>query len=145
MPTYIVSVTSGRLDSAAKERIAAGITASHSDATGAQGFFAQVMFNEISSGNHFIGGAPLKSDQIFVHGHIRAGRTAGQKRQLLEAIVDVVVDAAKTEPRFVWAYVSELPPSQMVEYGKVLPEPGSEGEWLTSMADGDRDYLLSIG
>jgi phenylpyruvate tautomerase PptA (4-oxalocrotonate tautomerase family) len=128
-----------------KQKIATGVTTSHSGATGAQGFFAQVIFREIPAGDHFLGGKPLKSDQIFVHGHIRAGRTLEQKRQLLDAIVKVVADAAGTDARHVWVYVSELPPSQMVEYGKVLPEPGSESQWLDSMSAADRAYLLSIG
>jgi phenylpyruvate tautomerase PptA (4-oxalocrotonate tautomerase family) len=145
MPTYIVSAAAGRLSEEVKHKIAQGITRSHSGATGAQGFFAQVIFNEVQKGNHFIGGSPLRSDQIFVHGHIRAGRTAQQKGQLLDNIVAVVVESASVEPRFVWAYVSELPPTQMVEYGKVLPEPGTEREWLDSMSPADREYLLSIG
>ncbi|ANB75908.1 tautomerase family protein [Paraburkholderia phytofirmans] len=145
MPTYLVSAAAGRLDAAAKQQIAFGITQSHSTATGAQGFFAQVIFDDVPAGNHFIGGKPLRSDQIFVHGYIRAGRTADQKQQLFNDIVRVVQEGANVESRFVWAYISELPPAQMVEYGKVLPEPGGEGEWLNAMSDEDRDYLLSIG
>ncbi len=145
MPTYVVYVAADRLSRQAKREIAKGVTSAHSNATGAQGFFAQVIFNKIASDDHFLGGSPLKSDLIYVHGSIRAGRNAEQKRQLLESIVDVVVKAANTEKRFVWAYLSELPPAQMVEYGKVLPEPGTESNWLESMSAGDREYLLSIG
>jgi phenylpyruvate tautomerase PptA (4-oxalocrotonate tautomerase family) len=145
MPTYTVSAVSGRFCEKVKQQIASGITDAHRNATGAHGFFAQVIFCEIPDGNHFMGGSPLKSDQIFVHGHIRAGRTARQKEQLLEEIVKVIVEAASTDRCHVWAYVSELPPSQMVEYGKVLPEPGTEEAWLGSMSHVDRERLLRIG
>lgn len=145
MPTYIVSAVAGRLSQDAKQTLAASITRSHSFATGAQGFFAQVIFNEVASGNYFIGGRPLKSDQIFVHGYIRAGRTPQQKEQLLNDILKAVMDAGATESRYVWAYLSEMPPSQMVEYGKVLPDPGMESQWLESMSVADREYLLNIG
>jgi phenylpyruvate tautomerase PptA (4-oxalocrotonate tautomerase family) len=145
MPTYIVSAVSGRFSEEIKQQIAEGITDSHSSATGAHGFFAQVIFTEIPEGNHFMGGSPLRADQIFVHGHIRAGRTAQQKEQLLQGIVKVIANAASTERRHIWAYVSELPHSQMVEYGKVLPEPGTEERWLESMSGVDREHLLSIG
>jgi phenylpyruvate tautomerase PptA (4-oxalocrotonate tautomerase family) len=145
MPTYIVSAATGRFSDELKHRIANGITQAHSRATGAQGFFAQVIFNEIPAGNHFIGGNPLKAEQVFVHGHIRAGRTREQKQQLLESIVDVIISATALESRYVWAYISELPPSQMVEYGRVLPEPGAEEAWLKSMDEADRDYLLGMG
>lgn len=145
MPTYIVSTAANRLTQQMKQRIASRITESHSNATGAQGFFAQVIFQDIAEGNHFLGGSPLKADHIFVHGHIRAGRTQDQKRRLLESIVSVIVEAAATENRYVWAYVSELPPSQMVEYGNVLPEPGNETAWLESLSTEDRAYLLGVG
>jgi phenylpyruvate tautomerase PptA (4-oxalocrotonate tautomerase family) len=145
MPTYIVSAVSGRFSDRVKQKIAAGITQSHSKATGAPGFFAQVIFSDIPKGNHFIGGRPLDSDQIFVHGHIRAGRTAQQKQMLLETLVTAVAESASTEKRYIWAYVSELPPSQMVEYGRILPEPGAEDQWLCSLPTPDRERLLSIG
>ncbi|WP_245253933.1 hypothetical protein [Paraburkholderia sp. LEh10] len=57
----------------------------------------------------------------------------------------VIADAAAIERRYIWVYVSELPPSQMVEYGNVLPEPGSEAQWLESMSDEDGNYMLGIG
>src|SRR5258708_6639122 len=95
MPTYLVSAAAGRLDAAAKQQIAFGITQSHTTATGAPGFFAQVIFNDVPAGNHFIGGKLLRSDQIFVHGYIRAGRTADQKQQLFNDIVRVVQEGAK--------------------------------------------------
>jgi phenylpyruvate tautomerase PptA (4-oxalocrotonate tautomerase family) len=145
VPTYTVEAAAGRLSKDVKQRIASGITRAHSAATGAQGFFAQVIFREISAGDHFLGGAPLKSDQIFVSGHIRAGRTVEQKQQLLSAIVKEIEAAAETEKRYIWVYLSDIAHSQMVEFGLVLPEPGTESQWLQSMSSEDRDYLLSIG
>ncbi|RFU49120.1 tautomerase family protein [Paraburkholderia sp. DHOC27] len=145
MPTYVVSAAAGRFSEDEKLKIAQAITRSHNEATGAQGFFAQVIFNEVGAGNHFIGGAPLRADQIFVHGHIRAGRPDDRKRLLLARIVDAVVEITSAERRFVWAYISEIPPLQMIEYGCELPLPGQENNWLESLAEADRDYLLSLG
>lgn len=145
MPTYTVSAAMGRFTDELKHRIAGGITRAHSQATGAQGFFAQVIFNEIPTGNHFIGGNPLKAEQVFVNGQIRAGRTTEQKGRLLNSIVQVIADATELERRYIWAYISELPPSQMVEYGQVLPEPGEEENWLQTMSEADREYLLGMG
>jgi phenylpyruvate tautomerase PptA (4-oxalocrotonate tautomerase family) len=145
MPTYTVMAAAGRLTDPQKREIARDITRIHSEATGAQGFFAQVIFQAIPAGDHFLGGAPLVSDQLFVQGQIRAGRSADQKRGLLEALVTLVANATGAEKRSVWVYLSELPPSQMVEYGRVLPAPGAESEWLNSMPEPDRKYLLGIG
>jgi phenylpyruvate tautomerase PptA (4-oxalocrotonate tautomerase family) len=144
MPTYIVSATLGCLSADAKQRIAEDITRIHNQATGAQSFFAQVMFNEVPQGNHFVGGKPLRTEQIFVHGHIRAGRSTERKRELLEGIVDAISTTTSVAKRYIWAYLSELPPAQMIEYGHVLPEPGSEQSWLSSLPAEDRDYMQSI-
>jgi phenylpyruvate tautomerase PptA (4-oxalocrotonate tautomerase family) len=144
MPTYIVSAAAGRLSADAKQRIAQDITRIHNQATGAQSFFAQVIFNEVPQGNHFVGGNPLRSEQIFVHGHIRAGRSAERKRELLEGIVDAISKTTSIATRYIWAYLSELPPAQMIEYGHVLPEPGSEQSWLSSLPAEDREYMQGI-
>lgn len=142
MPTYFVSSPVGRLTSAEKEVIAREITRIHSEVTGAQTFFAQVIFNETSPGNHFMGGALLASENLFVYGHIRAGRSADQKRDLLLKIVGALSEATGFATRSIWAYLSELPPGQMIEYGHLLPEPGSESEWLAALPVSDREFML---
>jgi phenylpyruvate tautomerase PptA (4-oxalocrotonate tautomerase family) len=145
MPTYVVSAAAERFSADEKLKIAQAITRSHNEATGAQGFFAQVIFNEVRAGNHFIGGGPLRAEQIFVHGHIRAGRPDERKKLLLSRIADAVMEIAAVERRFVWVYISEIPPHQMIEYGHELPQPGQEDSWLQSLPQADRDYLLSLG
>jgi phenylpyruvate tautomerase PptA (4-oxalocrotonate tautomerase family) len=145
VPTYIVAAAEGRLSTDLKQEIAAAITRAHSEATGAQAFFAQVVFHDIAAGNHFLAGQPTQSDHIFVRGEIRAGRSPQQKHKLLEKIVNAVVDKAGTPPRHVWVYLAELSPAQMVEFGRVLPEPGREAQWLEAMSEVDRDFLNGLG
>lgn len=145
MPTYTVVAAAGRLSQEMKGEIALGITRSHSKATGAQTFFAQVIFQDVREGDHFMGGRPLKSDQVFVRGEIRAGRTPDQKKVLLDDIVATIVQGAATSSRHVWVYLIDVPPSQMVEFGKVLPDPGHEAQWLESMSSEEREFLLGIG
>lgn len=144
MPTYIVSSTAGLLSEQDKAGIAREITRAHTGATGAQGFFAQVMFSDIPSGCHFMGGVRIETRQIFVHGHIRAGRTPEQKAQLLADIVQSVQRITNLQRRFLWAYISELPPGNMIEYGQVLPQPGAEREWFAALPEEERQYLLSF-
>ncbi|WP_144109116.1 tautomerase family protein [Paraburkholderia sp. BCC1886] len=144
MPTYIVSSTTGLLSDADKAGIAREITRAHTSATGAQGFFAQVIFTEIPSGAHFMGGVKIETRQVFVHGHVRAGRTAEQKAQLLADIVESVERVTKLQRRFLWAYISELPPGNMIEYGQVLPQPGAEQAWFEALPEEERDYLQSF-
>ncbi|GJH30018.1 tautomerase family protein [Caballeronia novacaledonica] len=144
MPTYIVSATQNLLTPDHKRKVAKEITHAHSQATGAQSFFAQVTFTEIPSGSHFMGGVQIDTPQVFVHGHIRAGRTEEQKRRLLGDITESIHVATSIEKRFLWTYISELPPTNMVEYGEVLPQPGKEAEWLESLPPEVRDYMLKL-
>lgn len=144
MPTYSVTHASGRLSAAEKHQIALAISRVHNEVTQAPLFFAQTIFHEIAAGNHFIAGRPVSADVIFIHGYIRAGRTPAQKRALLAGMVDAVL-AATTLPRgSLWAYLSELPPGQMVEYGHILPDPGMENAWLAGLPDAERAYLARV-
>lgn len=133
MPTYTVRTATGRLDPALRRRLAEAITAAHTDATGAQAFFAQVVFEEVDAERHFVAGRPVADEMVFVHGQIRAGRTDEQRSRLLEGVVGAVVEVVGVERRAVWAYLIELPASNMVEYGRVLPPPGGEAAWLAAL------------
>jgi phenylpyruvate tautomerase PptA (4-oxalocrotonate tautomerase family) len=145
VPTYLVTTASGRLSAAEKHQIASAISRVHNDVTHAPLFFAQIIFHEIAAGNQFIAGRPVSADMVFIHGYIRAGRTPTQKRELLAGIVDAAI-AATTLPRgSVWAYLSELPPGQMVEYGHFLPEPGMENVWLAGLPDAERAHIARVG
>jgi len=145
VPTYFVSTAAGRLSAAEKHSIAAAITRIHSEVTHAALFFAQVIFNEIPTGNHFMGGTRADPDVVFIHGHVRSGRSPEQKRQLLVRIVDAVRAATMISKTSIWVYVVDLPPAQMLEYGHVLPEPGMEDVWLASLPEADRVQIAAVG
>ena len=145
MPTYTVFAQTGRLSQAQKSRVAAEITRVHNEQTGAQTFFAQVIFQDVPQGNHFVGGALLATDHLFVHGQIRAGRDAATKRLLLEHMLDAVCVAAATEKVHTWIYIVDLPPAQMAEYGHILPEPGTEAAWLAGLPAADRAMMEATG
>lgn len=144
MPTYVVSAAKGRLTPAAKRSVADAITGAHSKATGAQRFFAQVIFREVDAGDVFIGGKLAHEGQLFVHGHVRS-RPPELMRSLIAELTDALAHATGADRQLIWVYVSELPPSMMVEFGKVLPEPGEENRWLDDMSSGEREYLEKVG
>src|SRR5882757_2320456 len=98
MPTYTCTVPAGRLSTEQKGAVARDITRVHNEVNGAATFFAQVIFNEVPSGNYFIGGKPLKDDQIFINGQIRAGRSAVDRGRLLRELHRVVAAAAGAQP-----------------------------------------------
>lgn len=145
MPTYTVSAHAGALSAEVKQRIASRITRTHNEVTGAQSFFAQVIFADIAQGNWFMGGAPAAPETLFIHGQIRGGRTADMKLALLSGLLDTVASAADVPRTSVWVYIVELPAAHMAEYGHVLPEPGKEADWLAALPATDRALMESTG
>ncbi len=145
MPTYTVSALAGALNAEAKQRIASRITRTHNEVTGAQSFFAQVIFADIAEGDWFMGGAPAAPNTVFIHGQIRGGRTADMKLALLTGLLDTVASATNVPKTSVWVYLVELPAPHMAEYGHVLPEPGNEAQWLAALPATDRALMESTG
>ena len=56
MPTYFVNSSNIKLSKLTKEKLAKQITKIHTKTTGANKYFAQVIFNDTKKGNHFMGG-----------------------------------------------------------------------------------------
>lgn len=141
MPTYRCTAPEGLLDPQRRAALASAITRTHSAVTGAASYFAQVLFEELPRGRYFVGAAPLNGGQIFVHGHIRAGRSAGDRARLVSELIAAVAAAAGLKRRNVWVYLAELPAHCMAEYGRVLPEPGGEQAWLDEFSAEDRAFV----
>jgi phenylpyruvate tautomerase PptA (4-oxalocrotonate tautomerase family) len=145
MPTYTVTSANLALTARQEADIAAAITRSHHEATGAPAFFAQVIFNEIAGGKHYIGGKAYPVPHLFVHGLIRAGRSAHAKAALIKDIAAKVQTIAGIAPEDIWVYVQDIPATQMVEFGRVLPEPGAEEAWRKAMSVRKLEDLKNIG
>ena len=145
MPSYIVTCEEGRLTGSQKSQIAEAVTRAHGDLTGAPYYFVRITFNEVKRGNYFLGGTQLESDQIFVHGSIREGRPTDLKDALIAGLTADVAIASQMKPNCVWVYLSELPPKQMVEFGRVLPLHGKEAEWSAALTETEKARLEKIG
>jgi phenylpyruvate tautomerase PptA (4-oxalocrotonate tautomerase family) len=145
MPTYTCTAAEGLLDAARKARIAEAITRAHAEITGAPRHFAQVIFDDVRPGDHFIGGAPLAHDHVFVYGRIRAGRSAVDRRALLTRLIADVAHAGSLETFAVWVYLLELPARAMAEFGTILPEPGDEPAWTAALSDEHRERMSRLG
>ena len=145
MPTYTCTAAAGLLDRDNKGAIAQAVTRAHAEITGAPACFAQVIFEDVLPGNHFIGGVPLAHDHVFVYGRIRAGRSAGDRVALMKRLVDDVAQAAGLPAFSIWVYLVELPPEAMAEFGHILPEPGHEKAWGEALPPEDRERMRAIG
>ena len=133
MPTYTVTYSNAKLSLVQMENIAQAITKTHNECTGANTYFAQVIFQETPSGNHFMGGKPVQDSQIFLHGQIRAGRSPELKENLILAMREALIKSSGLRKDQVWIYIVDLIPAQMVEYGEILPPSGKENEWFANL------------
>ena len=133
MPTYTVKYSNINLSQKQKNSIARDITNTHSKFTGANAFFAQVIFQKNQKNAHFMGGKLVRSKEIFLNGQIRAGRTSKVKKQLILGLRKILIKNTKLKGDFVWVYLEDLLPDQMIEYGEVLPKSGQEKKWFNSL------------
>ena len=144
MPTYTVTNSNFNLSAKQQKKLAEGITKVHNVVTGANTYFAQVIFNKTKKNNHFMGGKKVKERSLFLLGQIRAGRSKDVKDKLITDLKDVLVKNSKLDETQIWVYINDLPPSQMVEYGTVLPESGKEQEWFKNLSPKLKKKLTAI-
>ena len=144
MPTYTVKYSNFKLSSKQKKIIANGITKTHSKFTGANTFFAQVIFQKNKKGSHFMGGKLIKNKEIFLNGQIRAGRTSATKKKLILGLREVLIKNTKLKKDFVWVYLEDLLPQQMIEYGEILPKTGEEKKWFKSLSQSLKKRLKRL-
>ena len=48
------------------------------------------------------------------------------KKQLIFGLRKILIKNTKLQSDFVWVYLEDLLPDQMIEYGEVLPKSGQE-------------------
>ena len=144
MPTYTVKYSNFKLTPKQKKFIADGITKTHSKFTGANTFFAQVIFQKNENKSHFIGGKLVRNKEIFLNGQIRAGRTSTIKKNLILGLREVLIKNTKLKSDCLWVYLEDLPPQQMIEYGEILPKSGEEKKWFKSLSTSLKKRLKSL-
>ena len=144
MPTYVCSYRAGSLDAARKADMARAIARHHSEATGAPSYFVQVVYEEKAAEDRYIGGR-VAGRHIWIRGDIRAGRGAEQRQNLMVAITRDVARIAGVAEADIWIYLCNLAPTDMIEFGNVLPEPGGETAWYDALPETVREYLLTLG
>ena len=144
MPTYTVTNSNFNLSPKQQKNLAEGITKVHNQVTGANTYFAQVIFNKTKKNNHFMGGKKVKEPSLFLLGQIRAGRSKEVKDKLILDLKDILVKKSKLDETQIWVYIIDLPSSQMIEYGAVLPESGKESEWFANLPSKLKKKLFAI-
>ncbi len=144
MPTYVCSVPPKMLSDTQKTQIAEAITRRHSETTGAPSFFVQVQIDESPAKVRFLGGSSA-DHHIWIRGDIRAGRSEDVRQRLMLNIMKDVSTIARVKEQDIWVYLCNLEPTDMVEFGHVLPPPGEEQAWFESLPVELQQYLKKLG
>ena len=135
MATYSIYYAGISLNTHQKFTLAQAITRVHANVTGAEAYFAQTIFKELDLHDCFIGGVLLDQPHIFLSGQIRLGRSEQVKKQLLVEIEIAIQMTTKLASHQIWAYLDELAPSLMIEYGQILPPVGNDKVWFSTLPD----------
>ncbi len=144
VPTYICRAPETSLNGAAKLQLAEAITRIHARVTGGAAALTQVLFRGVQQGDCYVGGRELHGPHCFIQGHIRAGRSAVERAELIRELLPSVSDILGVPRYAVWVYLSELPSRAMAEFGHMLPEPGNEDVWLDALPEEDRRRFRSL-
>ncbi len=144
MPTYTVKYSNLSLTDKQKKSIAESITKIHKSATGANTYFAQVIFQKNKRNSHYMGGKTVKSKEIFLNGQIRSGRSPAVKKKLIKGLHSSLQIKTNLNKDNIWVYLEDLAPSQMIEYGKILPNAGDEKKWFNSLSSNLKKRLKKI-
>lgn len=120
MPLYTLTTQTGVLSGAAKAKLADEIATFHADYSGVPKGWVQVVFHEYPPGNGFTAGQPAAVAALTLL--IRTGRSVEYKRGMVQRLWELLQNATGAPDNQIVIGVSEVPPSQAMEMGKIMPE-----------------------
>jgi phenylpyruvate tautomerase PptA (4-oxalocrotonate tautomerase family) len=120
MPLYTVTTQAGVLSAEAKSTLAGELTALHSEYAGVPKNWIHVVFQDYAPGNGFTAGEPAATAALTLL--IRTGRSPEYKRSLLKRLWELLQDATGAPDDQIVIGIQEVPPSQAMEMGQIMPE-----------------------
>ena len=124
MPLYTSMTQEGILSSEAKTRLAVELTELHASYSGVPKNWVHVVFQEYPAGNGFTAGEAAATAALTLV--IRTGRSPEYKRELIQRLWKPFQSATGAPDDQIVIGIQELPPSQAMEMGKVMPEVSNE-------------------
>ncbi len=122
MPLYTLTTQAGVLSHEAKAKLADDLATFHADYSGVPKEWVQVVFQDYAAGNGFTAGKPSAVAALILQ--IRTGRSAEYKRGMVQRLWEFVQQATRASDNQIVIGVNEVPPSQAMEMGKIMPEIG---------------------
>jgi phenylpyruvate tautomerase PptA (4-oxalocrotonate tautomerase family) len=124
MPLYTVTTQAGVLSGEAKARLADELATFHADYSGVPKTWVQVVFQDYAPGSGFTAGKPSAVAALILQ--IRTGRSVEYKRGLVQRLWELLQHATSAPDNQIVIGVNEVPPSQAMEMGKIMPEVGAQ-------------------
>src|ERR1700679_678698 len=120
MPLYTVSTQSGVLTGEAKGALAEELTAFHCAYSGVPRPWVHVIFQEYAPGNGYTAGKAAAAAALTLL--IRTGRSGEYKRGLIKRLWQRLKSSARAPDDQIVIVIHEVPPSQAMEMGQLMPE-----------------------
>jgi phenylpyruvate tautomerase PptA (4-oxalocrotonate tautomerase family) len=120
MPLYTVTTQAGVLSSEAKAKLAGEMTTLHSEYSGVPKNWVHIVFQDYASGNGFTAGEPAATAALTLL--IRTGRSPEYKRGLLKRLWKLLQAATGAPDEQIVLGIQEVPPSQAMEMGQIMPD-----------------------
>lgn len=120
MPLYTLTTQKGTLDRQAKGRLARQLTSFHAEYAGVPLNWVHVVFQDFQPGDGFTAGeeAPVAALTL----SIRTGRSSEYKKGLLTQLWRIFQTATGAPDDQIVIGIQEVPPSQAMEMGKIMPD-----------------------
>jgi phenylpyruvate tautomerase PptA (4-oxalocrotonate tautomerase family) len=120
MPLYTIVTQAGVLGTEAKAKLAGEVTTFHSQYAGVPKNWVHIVFQEYEPGNGFTAGQSSATAALTLL--IRTGRSAEYKREMLKRLWDLLQKATGAPDDEIVLGIEEVPPSQAMEMGQIMPD-----------------------
>jgi phenylpyruvate tautomerase PptA (4-oxalocrotonate tautomerase family) len=124
MPLYTLITQDRTLSSDSKTKLAMDLTTLHSEYAGVPKNWVHVVFQDYAPGSGFTAGEPAATAALTLL--IRAGRSPEYKRELLQRLWKLFQTATGAPDDQIVIGIQEVPASQAMEMGQVMPDIANE-------------------
>jgi len=120
VPLYTITTQFGTLGANDKAALAAKLTETHHRVSGVPEKWVHVVFHDYAAGNGFTAGKAAATAALTLLS--RTGRSPEYKRDLAQRLWRLLQDATGAADDQIVIGIQEVPPSQAMEMGRIMPE-----------------------